>query len=620
MCSLCFGNIIENESSIISIQNNISAGYLDKAILQCNALMEQYNDSNSYEFKRAVLLAAEVYEGYGDTEVMNDYLSMINSNDENDLIRYYWTDAFAKYSFLIGKPRVGIDNLSLSIEIGRTIKNNDRVKYNCWFSELFTIYYSESIEKRILNGEELPPRVYELFGNLKVNEGKMQPFELAKYYSYQIYFTNSLNYNRHIQLSNKIIQFGIKNDQPVAIVVGKLNLAKHLDSEKKINVLMEAEKQVSQIQTLRKMLEVRYDLMIYYKDEGDYDNAIKWGKKACFPGETDYSNYFDTYGQISELYEQRGDIDSALYYKKIDYNKYQSVSRVHDEAMQSFFIEKLNKNIEDKKYEIRKNHWFIWSLSITSIAIILLAFRNLKINKILQSKNQSLESSLQTTENFSHILSHDLRAPMYSIKNVSSYLIEDEKTISKDGQESLGIIKECCENSILLITNIMTYIQSKDKEVSTSRVELAVVFKQAEINLNEIIETSGATIKYGELPQFINGNKVLLVQLIQNVFQNAIKYRKDDIPMLLEVSYQKSNSNGTIVISDNGIGIKESQIQSLLKAFSQKEFVSVESGIGLGLSICSNIMKHHKGKFLIESEEGVGTSVKLQFELDNFAT
>ncbi|MCH2223142.1 MAG: HAMP domain-containing histidine kinase [Crocinitomicaceae bacterium] len=611
--TLGLGYTEKSKLSLLNIQNKISAGYLDKGLMQCNTLKSLHGDIDSYYAKRAQLLMVNAYGNYGKTKTMGKCLLAIDPREENKLIRYYWTEAFTKYCFLTEQPQIGINYLYKAIEIGNSIYDNDRVKFSCWINELFIIYYTEKIEGKVLRGKCLPQRAIELFENLKKNEAKMLPFELALYYSYQIYFANSLDVQLQINLSNKIIRFGLENDHPLAIIIGKLNLAKYSKVKEGIKVLFDAEKEASKIQAVKEILRVNYELMSFYKKLGDYDNALIWGRKALFPKEIDYSNYFDIYGQLSEIYERKGDVDSAFYYKKIDYDKYSSISKVHDDVMQSSFIDRLNKNINDKEYEIWKNQWFIVLLSVTSVIIIILTVRNMKFNKTLRSKNSLLKLNLQTTENFSHILSHDLRAPIHSIRNVSSHLIEGEKSLSEDGKELLGIIKECCESSILLITNIMTYIQSRKVKISFEPENIEELFKVVELNLSEMIEISGTRINYGDLPKTIVGNKILLIQLFQNVIQNSIKYRQEDTPMVLDITYEENASKACIIIKDTGVGICESQIENLLNAFTQKEFVSVNHGIGLGLSICSNIMKHHEGQLLIESKNNKGTTVKLQF-------
>lgn len=615
--SRVYGN---NEDKLNAVLNDMHSGYLDQASEKCDQFFLHPKDS--YEYKRGALLKAMIYREYGNIDEMLKMIKLVSPNDDDIVIRYYWNEAFSKFSYLSNQPQTGVQYLSHSLDLSKRIKGNDRVKFNTIFNELYLIYYTEDIERKLINSEGLPRRVWELFDDLSKMEEKMLAHEKFMYLYYKIEFAEFSKTSLRQQFIEDLIEYGKQHDFPVAKIIGNIYKVRSLNVtniDDALTHLMKAEQLSKNIQTLRWIIEVKYSLMILYKENGDLDNAVFWGKKAAFPDNVDYSTYFDIYGQLSELYEQKGDLDSALYYKKVDYDKFKHVSNVHDDIMQAFFIKDLKESIDKKESEITKTYIYIILLGAASILVLFLWLRNKKFNKMLKSNNIELTANVEMIKNFSHILSHDLRAPIYSIKNLCGYTLSDEKdTLSEDSMENLELIRECCDNSIILISNVMSYIQTKGKNLKMENAQMKQIRMRLETNIDALIVTSGAKLHYENVPETIFGDEVLLIQLFQNLIQNSIKYRKEDIHPQIVISSRVSDTYDVMTVQDNGIGINSDKIDHLMEAFNQQSFSSSAEGVGLGLSICRHIMHLHKGEISIQSELGVGTAVSLCFPKNLF--
>jgi signal transduction histidine kinase len=151
-------------------------------------------------------------------------------------------------------------------------------------------------------------------------------------------------------------------------------------------------------------------------------------------------------------------------------------------------------------------------------------------------------------------------------------------------------------------------------KVEKEDVECEEIFSSVESNLLYKTEHNQATVVVADnFPKTIVGNKILLIQLFQNLIQNAIKYRRDEISPVVQVSFESGEVFETVRIIDNGMGISPDKINGLTEAFVQSEFNSIEKGIGLGLSISRSIMKIHGGEIKISSEYGKGTTICLIF-------
>jgi tetratricopeptide (TPR) repeat protein len=438
-----FGQEIANEKLLNAIQSNISAGYLTKASEESDKLNRQNPNPSSFYNKMSRLLSARISCLAGDYRKMHELLKTVDRNDNDPVIQYYWKDYFSRYCLENDQFSMGVNALQESIELANDIRSNLRVDMQKNFSELFIIYYTENVERKLNEGRGIPDRIEEIFDYLDKNKHRMEPFEKHFLYSYRLFFTDPHDTVAMYSISAANVAFGNNYDQPVSVIIDKINLSIY---DGKTNVLiaekylLEAEEKSRNVERLLYRLMPLYKLMVHYKKYGQYEEAVKWGRKARFPKGTDFSTYLDVYGQLSQCFEELGEVDSALKWMKVDNRKFREISRSHDVDMQEFYIDQQKIVIKEKNQAIVIIRWALDLLICASLIFLFLWRKNKRINKELFRKNQSLEHSLETLKNFSHILSHDLRAPIYSIRNLTENILEEDERIPEDSKESLELI------------------------------------------------------------------------------------------------------------------------------------------------------------------------------------
>jgi len=129
--------------------------------------------------------------------------------------------------------------------------------------------------------------------------------------------------------------------------------------------------------------------------------------------------------------------------------------------------------------------------------------------------------------------------------------------------------------------------------------------------LDFVINESNAEITLDE-DITINGSRALLVLLFQNLLQNAIKFRKSDLSPKVKICPIPHRNGVHIDISDNGIGMPESQKERIFVIFQRLSRAN-QDGSGMGLAICKKIVQLHKGKIFVQgSKEGEGTTFRLE--------
>jgi light-regulated signal transduction histidine kinase (bacteriophytochrome) len=132
------------------------------------------------------------------------------------------------------------------------------------------------------------------------------------------------------------------------------------------------------------------------------------------------------------------------------------------------------------------------------------------------------------------------------------------------------------------------------------------IMRQVVSHLQPAIAESQAVVIYENLPT-VSVDKTLLLQLFQNLIDNAIKFRASETPLVCITSEFTKNNEWLFCVSDNGIGIKPMYLERIFEIFKRLHTQQKFPGTGIGLAICKKIVEHHGGHIWVESEIGVGT-------------
>jgi light-regulated signal transduction histidine kinase (bacteriophytochrome) len=135
-----------------------------------------------------------------------------------------------------------------------------------------------------------------------------------------------------------------------------------------------------------------------------------------------------------------------------------------------------------------------------------------------------------------------------------------------------------------------------------SMTDLNMLMTEVRFNLSHQIEATHAKVLNDMLPE-IRVNKHLFRQLLHNLIENSIKYRKGKAPLIF-IKAKEVEGGYEFHIEDNGIGVKDGKI---FEIFSQQNTSS--SGVGIGLALCRQIVERHDGKIWVDETYEDGTSI-----------
>jgi chemotaxis family two-component system sensor kinase Cph1 len=132
--------------------------------------------------------------------------------------------------------------------------------------------------------------------------------------------------------------------------------------------------------------------------------------------------------------------------------------------------------------------------------------------------------------------------------------------------------------------------------------------KEALINLRGSIEESGAILTH-DLPPAITSDDRQLVQVLQNLIGDAIKYRGDAIPLVHVSATKNSGKEWIFSVRDNGLGIAPQYREKIFIIFQRLHGRQKFSGTGIGLAICKTIVERWGGILWVESRPNKGSTI-----------
>ncbi|WFO14673.1 ATP-binding protein [Cellulophaga baltica 4] len=139
--------------------------------------------------------------------------------------------------------------------------------------------------------------------------------------------------------------------------------------------------------------------------------------------------------------------------------------------------------------------------------------------------------------------------------------------------------------------------------------EVSLIFQQ------EIIDKE-ATLIIPELPT-INSYSLLILQLFQNLIGNAIKYQKEGVKPVIEVTYEELVTHHKFSVSDNGIGIDSEYFDKIFVIFQRLHGRNQYNGTGIGLALVKKIIENLKGKIWVTSKKGEGSTFYFTIKKEN---
>jgi two-component system phosphate regulon sensor histidine kinase PhoR len=220
--------------------------------------------------------------------------------------------------------------------------------------------------------------------------------------------------------------------------------------------------------------------------------------------------------------------------------------------------------------------------------------------------------------------SHELRTPLASLRAFVETLQGPAREDVAARERFLRLMASQAERMTRLIDDLL----------SLSRVEMRVHLPpRGIVDLNEtaayvcqslepVAESAKIKLEFfrDEMPDRIRGDREEIVQVLQNLIQNAIKYGREDGHIEVRVGRDAPRGSGSarvwVSVADDGPGIAPVHLPRLTERFYRVNVASSreKGGTGLGLAIVKHILNRHRGELRIASKLGVGSTFTASFE------
>jgi two-component system phosphate regulon sensor histidine kinase PhoR len=214
--------------------------------------------------------------------------------------------------------------------------------------------------------------------------------------------------------------------------------------------------------------------------------------------------------------------------------------------------------------------------------------------------------------------SHELRTPLSTVLGYAETLAEESDLSAEQRSSFGGTIRDEARRMLRIIEDLM----------SLSRIEADRFLAPGEsVSIYDVIHTAVANAAHlrgggqcefsvdvaGDLPS-VRGDRAQIVQVLDNLINNAVRYGCDRPGSRVEVSAHRSGPWVTLSVTDHGPGIDREHLPRVTERFYRADAARSREtgGTGLGLAIVKHIVERHKGSLEIKSTIGVGTSVTVR--------
>jgi signal transduction histidine kinase len=230
-----------------------------------------------------------------------------------------------------------------------------------------------------------------------------------------------------------------------------------------------------------------------------------------------------------------------------------------------------------------------------------------EVNASLERTTAMLRDKVADLENVSHSLSHDLRAPLRSIRAFAQILAESlAGKLDDDEADALDRVLQGSARMAVMVDELFELLRLAAQDAPRAPVDVASVLSAVLDGLRDDIARAEARVTFDALPT-LHANRALVGQILQNLIANAVKFRRDARPEV-HVSAERGTDGWELAVRDNGIGIAPDDHERVFRLFER--VTGEAAGTGVGLALCKRAVEKLGGRIWIESAPGVGATFR----------
>ncbi len=245
-------------------------------------------------------------------------------------------------------------------------------------------------------------------------------------------------------------------------------------------------------------------------------------------------------------------------------------------------------------------------------------FQDITQRKLNEAEREALVANLEAKnaelERFTYTVSHDLKAPLITIRGFLGYLEQDIRSgdmprLKQDMQRIIAATDKLQRllRELLELSRIGRLMNPPENVPLGDLVQEAIKLMEGRLRERQV------EIRIQEDLPIVRGDAQRLLEVMQNLLDNAVKFMGDQFQPIIEIGTRGEENDMPIVyVRDNGIGIAPEHHERIFGLFNKLD--SGAEGTGVGLAIVKRIIEVHRGRIWVESEPGKGSTFYFTFE------
>ena len=255
---------------------------------------------------------------------------------------------------------------------------------------------------------------------------------------------------------------------------------------------------------------------------------------------------------------------------------------------------------------------YIFARDITESKAAEAEIKNLNVE--LERRIKNLIELNAELEAFGYSISHDLRAPLRSIRSFAQFLREHSgATFDQEGSDYLRRVESAAKYMDSLLLDLLQYSRLNASDLELSPIVLDSALKDVLASIEKEIDEQKAIVQVQGPLGCVKAHPATVRQVLYNLVSNALKFVSKDQPPHIEVRSESHGGFIRIWIADRGIGIAPQFHQKIFGLFQRLHSHDSYPGTGIGLALVRKGIERMGGQIGLESELGAGT--RFWFEL-----
>ncbi|HUS04834.1 MAG TPA: ATP-binding protein [Bryobacteraceae bacterium] len=223
-----------------------------------------------------------------------------------------------------------------------------------------------------------------------------------------------------------------------------------------------------------------------------------------------------------------------------------------------------------------------------------------------RAAEDALRRSNEDLERFAYMVAHELNEPLRTVTAHTQLLARQVAgQLNDEAADRLGYVVDGAMRMRSFIDEILKYSQATHVGYDVRIIDCESLLHRVIANLDALVRDCEAKITHDAMPVIVADAKI--EHVLQNLISNAIKYRRQDVPVTVHVTVAEDEGNWLFSVRDNGLGIEAQYKDRIFQIFRRLHGRDIP-GNGIGLSLTEKIIHAHGGKIWVESALGVGST------------